>query len=107
MDANVNNSKLSRASASFALAAAISIVVNTVLACAKDTYQPLKTWMASLTGHDWTTQGLAIVGLFVVLGLVIRKTSFTETVPPNRIISVLAGAAITAGIGLFAWYAFF
>lgn len=102
-----NPSKLSRASASFALAAAISIVANTVLACAKDACQPLKARMASLTGQDWTTQGLAIVCLFVVLGLVIQKTNFTAAIAANRITSLLVGAAIAAGIGLFAWYALF
>jgi hypothetical protein len=107
MDIKENTPKLSRTSASFALAAAICIVANTVIACAKDVSQPLKAWMASFTGHDWTTQGLAVVLLFFVLGSVIRKTNLTETIQPSGIVSVLAVATVAAGIGLFAWYAFF
>jgi hypothetical protein len=97
--------KLGRTSAAFALAAAIAIVFNTVLACSKDAYSPLKDFMASLSDHDWTTQGLADVMLFVGLGLIFLKTGVAERLNPNRLISLLLGAVIAAGLGLFSWYA--
>ena len=65
--------KLGRVSAAFLLAAAIAILFNTVLACAKDAYSPLRTLMTALSDHDWTTQGLADVLLFVALGLIFFK----------------------------------
>lgn len=105
MDAHT--SRLGRASSSFALAAAIAIVFNTVVACAKDAEKPLKTFMASLSGHDWTTQGIADVVLFIAVGLIVWKTSLSEKVSANAFIYLLAGAAIAAGAGLFAWYALY
>ncbi len=63
--------------------------------------------MGSLTGHNWTTQGIADVILFVVLGLVFMNTKLAEKLKPIRLISFLVGAVVVAGVGLFAWYALF
>jgi hypothetical protein len=93
-----------RARTAFALSAAITIVLNTVAACAKDAYHPLKVFMASLSDHDWTTQGVADVVLFVGLGLIFLKIGWLERINPPRAISLLVGAAVVAGAGLFAWY---
>jgi hypothetical protein len=97
-------STLGRTNASFALAAAASILVNTVLACAKDASKPLKDFMAAICGHDWTTQGIFIVILFLALGLILSKTSLSERLGDNRIIFLLAGSTVVAGVALFAWY---
>ncbi|HVB56577.1 MAG TPA: hypothetical protein VNE63_09125 [Candidatus Acidoferrales bacterium] len=59
MDAETPN--LDRASAAFALSAAITVLFNTAIACAKGAYSPLKNFMASLSVSDWTTQGTADV----------------------------------------------
>ena len=70
--------KLTTATSSFVLAAAVTVLLNTTLACAKDAYAPLKTVMRSLTGHDWTTQGLIDLALFVGLGLIFVSTRVAE-----------------------------
>ena len=61
--------------------------------------------MSFASHQDWTTQGVANVVLFVVLGLIFLRTSLAEKLNPNRMISLLIGTAILAGAGLFAWYA--
>jgi uncharacterized membrane protein SirB2 len=102
---DLDTSKLGHARTAFALSAAITILFNTLIACAKDAYTPLKLFMASLSDHDWTTQGLADVILFVVLGFIFLKTSLSEKPRPARVLSFLVAAVIAAGVGLFAWYA--
>lgn len=99
-----DTSGFGRPRTAFALAAGTTILFNTVIACAKDAYAPLKTLMASLSDHDWTTQGLADVILFVGLGLILLKTGLLERISPNRTTSFLVAAVIVAGGGLFAWY---
>ena len=101
---DVDTPRLGRARSAFALSAAITVLFNTVVACAKDAYNPLKLFMASLSDHDWTTQGVADVILFVGLGFIFLKMSLPEKVNPARVISLLVGAVIVAGVGLFAWY---
>ena len=97
--------RLGPAASAFALAAVIAVLFNTSLAWAKDAYHPLARFMGSVTGHDWTTQGLADVVLFLGLGLVFRKAGWAGKMDPRRLISLLATAVVVAGVGLFAWYA--
>ncbi|HXA75829.1 MAG TPA: hypothetical protein VNV41_01740 [Candidatus Acidoferrales bacterium] len=100
----INEPGLGRGKTAFALSAVIAIVLNTVVACTKDAYHPLKLFMASLGDNDWTTQGLADVIVFVGLGLVLMKIGGIEKFDSPRVIPLLVGAVIVAGGGLFAWY---
>jgi len=104
---NIENGRLSRASAGFALAAAITILFSTALACVKDAYKPLNTFMNSVAWHNWITQGIVDVILFVALGMMFSKSGLAERIAPRRLISFLVTAVIVAGVGLFVWYAWF
>lgn len=99
-------SSLDSVSAAFALSAAVTVVFNTLLAWVKDAYDPLNKFMASLSGHHWTTHGLADVLLFVVLGFVFLNLGTAQRMTPKHLIETLVGAVIAAGIGLTAWFIF-
>jgi hypothetical protein len=90
----------------FALSAAITILFNTALAWAKDAYPPLNTFMKSLTGHHWTTHGLADLFLFIGLGLIFSKSGIAEKINPARLAPMLAGTVVVAFVGLALWYLF-
>jgi hypothetical protein len=109
MDSTIHSEapKLTAATSGFVLAAAIAVLFNTALACSKDAYAPLKNWMKSLAGHDWTTQGLVDLLLFVGLGFVFMQTGVAEKINPNRLLGVLIGAVAIAGFGLALWYTLF
>jgi uncharacterized membrane protein SirB2 len=102
---NIENAKLGRFSSGFAIAGAITILFSTVLACAKDAYKPLNSFMNSVAWHNWITHGLFDVILFFGLGMILSKSEWAERMAPSRLISFLVGAVIVAGVGLFAWYA--
>jgi hypothetical protein len=102
----MDSAKLTPASSGFVLAAAITVLVNTALACAKDADAPLKAFMKSVAGHDWTTQGLFDLVLFAGLGLIFTYTRIGEKIEPNRLIAALVGAVVIAGLGLALWFAF-
>jgi len=102
----MDSAKLTPASSGFVLAAAITVLVNTALACAKDADAPLKAFMKSVAGHDWTTQGLFDLVLFAGLGLIFTHTGIGEKIEPNRLIAALVGAVVIAGLGLALWFAF-
>ena len=106
MDTNTvqNRPLLDRAAAAFGLAAAIAILFNTVLAWVKDAYDPLNRFMASLTGHHWTTHGLADLVLFAALGVIFLNTGVADRISPNHLVALLVGAVVLAGIGLAAWF---
>jgi hypothetical protein len=99
-------SRLSPVTSGFVLAAAVTVLFNTALAWAKDMSAPLTAFMASLTGHHWTTHGLADLLLFVALGLFFVKTGIAEKVSSDRLPGVLIGAVVVAALGLVVWFAF-
>jgi hypothetical protein len=74
--------------AAFGMSAAITVVFNVVLAFIKDSYPPLNTFMAQLTGHHWRAHDLADRIVFVALGLL-----FTTRGIPSR--GLTTGTAIT------------
>lgn len=98
--------KLNSTTSGFVLAAAITVLINTALACAKDASAPLKAFMKSVAGHDWTTQGLVDLLLFIGLGLIFAKTNIAARMDSVRLIGALVGAVVIAGLGLALWYAF-
>jgi uncharacterized membrane protein SirB2 len=104
---NVVGGKLSRTSAGFALAGAITILFSTVLACVKDAYKPLNSFMNSVAWHNWITHGVVDVILFILLGMIFSRSGMAERIAPRRLISFLVGAVIVAGVGLLVWYAVF
>jgi hypothetical protein len=98
-------SRVPSTTSGFTLAAAITCIVNTVLACAKDASAPLKLFMKSIAGHDWTTQGLFDLLLFVVLGVIFAKSRAAERIAPGRLLGILIASVAIAGAGLALWYA--
>jgi hypothetical protein len=90
------------AAAAFGVSAAITIVFNTLLAWVKDAYDPLNTFMASLSGHHWTTHGLTDVAVFLIVGFVLMKRGIS--IDGTRLALLVAGAAIAGGGGLALWF---
>jgi hypothetical protein len=88
--------------AGYGLAAAIVIVFNTLLAWIKDAYEPLNSFMASLSGHHWRTHGLVDVILFVVLGFLLTQRNIS--IDGYRLAAILVGAVIVGGGGLALWF---
>lgn len=90
----------------FALAAAVAILFNTALAWVKDAYPRLNQLMQSLTGHHWTTHGIADLIVFVALGCIFTSTRAAERISADRLIVTLTGAVAAASLGLVLWFAF-
>lgn len=104
---NLEAQDLSSKTIGFAMAAAITVLFNTALACAKDAYKPLNSLMNAIAWHNWITQGIVDLLLFFVLGFLFSKMSWPNRSSGNRVTTLLAAAVIVAGLGLVAWYAAF
>lgn len=94
---------LENTAAAFGLSAAVTIVFNTALAWTKDAYDPLNSFMASLTGHHWRTHGLVDVILFLLLGWLFTSRHAVEHVT-DRLSVILAASVIIGGAGLAGWF---
>jgi hypothetical protein len=94
---------LEKMAAAYGLSAAATIVFNTLLAWAKDSYEPLNSVMAAMSGHHWRTHSLVDVIVFFVLGWVFMSRG-TAAHLTNRLIFGVAAAAVVAGAGLVGWF---
>lgn len=67
--------------AGFGISASAAIIFNTILVWAKESIPSLMAWMKSLTTHHWITQGLFVIGVFLILGALLsnRKIKLRNT----------------------------
>jgi hypothetical protein len=91
-------------SAAFGLAAAVTVLFNTLLVWLKEAVPSVQSVMVSLTGHHWITHGLADVIVFVVLGLVFQRVGMAERLSGTALVVMLALAVVVAGLGLVGWF---
>lgn len=92
--------------AAYGLSASITVVFNVVLAFIKDSYAPLNTFMAHLSGHHWRTHGLADVILFFVLGWIFTSMGVPRSGLTQRSVLTIALASVLAGAALGVWFLF-
>lgn len=95
---------LDKVSAAFALSASVAFIFNTVLAWMKDSVPALNSFMASLTGHHWTTHSLFDLIVFIGLGFVFMSTGTAERMSGPALIKTVIGSAIAGGLGLLGWF---
>lgn len=92
--------------AAFGLSAAITVVFNVVLAFVKDSYPPLNSFMASLTGHHWRTHGLLDVAVFIGLGLLFTARGIPARGLTGGSVVTVTAATVLAGAALGLWFLF-
>jgi uncharacterized membrane protein SirB2 len=102
---NADTAVLSNKSAGFAISAAVTILFNTILACAKDASPALLKFMNHLAWHNWITQGIADLILFFALGLLLSRPNASQSAKQPA--AFLTASVIIAGLGLFVWYLLF
>lgn len=62
----------------FGLSLIITLLFNALLVVVKESSKPLMSWMAAVSGHHWTTHGITIIVVFVVLGFIFSKIQSQE-----------------------------
>jgi hypothetical protein len=102
-----SEARVERTAIGFGLSAAITCVFNTLLAWIKDAYEPLNTFMASLTGHHWTTHGIVDVLLFIALGFVLTNSGVPDRIGTAGTTKALVAGVLVAGVGLLGWFVLF
>jgi hypothetical protein len=98
-------STLDRAAVGFSAAAAITIVFNALLTIVKDSSEPLHDAMAKLTGHHWITHGLAVIVVFVVLGLALtRSAEGRPRISDTTLLASIFVASVGGGAAIALWF---
>ena len=95
---------LDHTATAYGIAAAVAVLFNTLLAWVKDTYDPLNTAMAKTPGHHWTTHGVAVVLVFLIVGFMLSRSSADWIKSRYGAVYMLCGAVVLAGLGLAGWF---
>jgi len=93
-----------RTSAAFGLAAAVTVVFNTLLVWLKETVPAVQSLMVSLTGHHWITHSIANIAVFIVLGFVFLALGTANRLGEMALVVTLVLAVVVAGLGLVGWF---
>ena len=88
----------------FGLSAAVVSIFNTLLVIFKELTPPFKSGMASAMGHHWTTHGVIVIGLFVLLGFVFSGIVKPESWGADKLGMTILWSVILAGGALAAFY---
>ncbi len=54
----------------FGLSLIIMLIFNALLVIVKESVDPLMNAMKAVTGHHWTTHGIVVMALFLILGFI-------------------------------------
>lgn len=97
---------LSRTAAGFSAAAAVTLVFNAVLTIVKDASEPLHDFMQKLTGHHWTTHGIVVLAVFLVLGWLLPKNEAVSKLSDTALIGAVVAGAVINGGAIALWFLF-
>jgi len=100
----MKNTTIEKTTTGFCLSAAVMSILNTLLVIIKELMPPFKAGMAKAMGHHWTTHGVAVLGLFVVLGFVLASTVKTESWSTDKLGKAIVWSVILSCIALALFY---
>ena len=95
---------LDKTTIGFGLSAAVVSIFNTLLVIFKELTPPFKNGMASAMGHHWTTHGVMVIVLFIVLGFVFTGIVKADSWGAEKLGNTLLWSVIIAGGALAAFY---
>ena len=93
-----------RATIGFGLSAALTSILNTALVVFKELTPPFKKAMADAMGHHWTTHGVIVIGIFLLLGFVFSGIVKPESWGADKLGMTILWSVILAGGALAAFY---
>ena len=100
----MTSTTLDKTTIGFGLSAALVSILNTLLVIFKELTPPYKKALADAMGHHWTTHGVIVIGLFLVLGFVLAAAVKPESWSADKLGKTILWSVIIAGGALAAFY---
>jgi len=87
------------------LSAALTALFVTLITIKAELYAPLKTWLANLSGHHWTSKSILSLALYVAaLFLCYMLFRNVDAEKVRRGISLAVWSAVLGSLALFLFY---
>ena len=87
----------------FGLSYAITSLFNVLLVVLKENVPGIQSAMVAMTGHHWVSHGVLDIILFVVLGLLVSRTSYAQ-MPANSLIKYVVGSTVLSGLLIVGYF---
>ncbi len=99
----MTNNTLDKTTIGFGLSVAVTSILNALLLIFKEMTPPFKKAMAEAMGHHWTTHGVIVIGLFLVLGFVLAGAVKPESWGADKLGKAILWSVIfgVGAVGLF------
>jgi len=98
MEKRSENQALDKLSVGFGVSFLVASIFNALLIITKETFAPVKNWMKSLSGHHWTTHGIFVIVLFIVLGYILSKTDLEKKIDADKTSGMVIAGTVLGGL---------
>ena len=98
MEKRYENKALDKLSVGFGVSFLVVSIFNVLLLITKETVAPVKIWMKSLSGHHWTTHGIFVVVLFIVLGYILSKAGLDKKIDADKTSGLVIVGTVLGGL---------
>lgn len=84
-------------------ATSITILFIALITIWSELFKPLKTFLASVTGHHWVTKGVFSMLVFLLLYFILAE-KIEDTDEPLKEVKQVIWSTIIAGLAIFIFY---
>ena len=102
----MENRGLSNNSISFGISLTVASIANAFLVAAKEKSPKVLACMQGLTGHHWITHCVAIILLFLFLGVILTRLNRGKgmNISANSLLITVVGGVVISGVMIVGFY---
>lgn len=94
----MNNTYMGKYAAGFGLSLVITTLLNAIILVIKETNASVMSAMKSALGHHWTTHGVLVLIVFVVLGFIFSGMKLENKLDSGKMLKYIMWAVIISVI---------
>jgi hypothetical protein len=99
----MTNTTLDKTTIGFGLSAAVMSILNALLVILKETTPSVLAAMTRATGHHWTTHGIIVIVIFILLGFIFSGVVKPESWSAEKLSKTILWSVIIGGGSLTAF----
>ena len=94
----MENTKMDKYTAGFGLSVVVTSLLNAVILIIKEKSDAVMSAMKAALGHHWTTHGVIVIIVFLVVGFVFSGMKFEEKIDARTMQRYIIGAVILSSV---------
>lgn len=91
----------------FGYALVVAALFNAILVVIKEEIEPVKAWMADISGHHWITHGIIVIVLFIAVGLYLQEKAARARTNERGMARWILSVTVLSGVIIAGYYLFF